>query len=94
MAEHPAAGSATLGIGTRVGSGVVAGQTSCLEPVAPNSLLYGTVRQGPTNLVGLDAPDQGVDQGPSRPLGLTWRRSILTLRAKCIIALVQHVTDI
>jgi hypothetical protein len=31
----------------------------------PHSLLYGTVRRGPTNLVGLDAPDQGADQGSS-----------------------------
>jgi hypothetical protein len=45
----------------------------------PHSLLYGTVRRGPTNLVGLDAPDQGADQGPSQPLGLTRRRSILTI---------------
>jgi hypothetical protein len=32
-------------------------------------LLFGTVRQGPTNLSGLDAPDQGADQGSDLAIG-------------------------
>jgi hypothetical protein len=60
-----------FGVGWRLG------QPRVLSP-CPHSLLYGTVRRGPTNPVGLDAPDQGGDQGPSRPLGLTRRKSILT----------------
>jgi hypothetical protein len=44
----------------------------------PHSLLYGTVRRGPTNLVGLDAPDQSVVKGSELAVGLIRLRSILT----------------
>jgi hypothetical protein len=30
----------------------------------PHLLLFGIVRRGSTNLAGLDAPNQGIDQGP------------------------------
>jgi hypothetical protein len=40
---------------------------SCVCALAPSSI-YSTVRRGPTSRVnGLDAPDQGVRQGPKWP---------------------------
>jgi hypothetical protein len=41
-------------------------------------LLFGTVRRGPTNLVGLNAPDQGVDQGSDLAVGPNLVEIILT----------------
>jgi hypothetical protein len=54
--------------------GVCVGVEPGVECPRPHLLLL-ALCDGGTNLVGLDAPDQGVDQGPSRPLGLTRRRS-------------------
>jgi hypothetical protein len=45
---------------------------------APTSI-YSTVFRGPTNHVGLGAPDQDARARPKRPLGLTGGRSNLTL---------------
>jgi hypothetical protein len=53
--------------------------------VAPHSLLYDTVRRGPTNLVGLDAPDQGMVKGSELAVGPIRLRSILTLKASCLL---------
>ena len=50
-------------------------RTSCFEPPAPTSI-YSVVRRGPTNHVGLGAPDQGARPRPNRPLVLLVRRSI------------------
>jgi hypothetical protein len=62
-------------LGFRVGWRL--GEPHVLSPWPPLPLIW-RCATGATNPVGLDAPDQGRDQGPSRPLGLTRRRSILT----------------
>ena len=41
----------------------------------PPPLIYSAVRRGPTNHIGLGAPDQGARQGPIRPLGHIGGRS-------------------
>ena len=41
----------------------------------PPPLIYSAVRRGPTNHIGLGAPDQGASQGPTRPLGHIGGRS-------------------
>ena len=61
----------------RIGLGV--GNSGGDEPRTPCPWspppLYSTARQGPPALLGLDAPDQGVGQGPNEPLGPLVERS-------------------
>ena len=60
----------TIGLGF-VGGVCGSRRTSCFEPPAPTSI-YSTVRRGPTNHVGLGAPDQGARTRPKKAVGPNW----------------------
>jgi hypothetical protein len=73
-ASHRFSASLSIGLGLGVGnSGGGEPRTLCRGP----HLLYMALRdRGPPALLGLDAPDQGVGQGPNEPLGPLVERSI------------------
>ena len=73
-ASHRFSASLSIGLGLGVGnSGGDEPRTLCRGP----HLLYMALRdRGPPALLGLDAPDQGMSQGPNEPLGPLVERSI------------------
>ena len=67
--------SASLWIGLGLGVGNSGGDEPSTLCPGPHLLFIALRDRGPPALLGLDAPDQGVGQGPNEPLGPLVERS-------------------